>query len=441
MKKICCFAIALIFCAAAFTPFAAADTAPPELSASAYALANAADGEIMESKNAESKMSPASLTKMLTAVVVADRTEDLDGQRVTVSNNAVDQLNGTGSSTGGLIAGETYTPRELLNLLLVCSANDAANVLAEFIAGGNTAFAKLMNEKAVEIGMTGSNFVNPHGLDDDNHYTTAKDLALLACELMKYPDLREIWARDSFELPETEKQEARVIKTTNPMISEDSEYYSADVTGGKTGSTDSAGRCLTVSARRGDTGFVLVLLKCPPKYENGKSVRTEFTGAKAMLDYAFSAYRYTCLGKAGDVVSIKSAGNTFRKNVTAALEKDVWAMLKSGADAEDVKISTEWSKKYKKITAPVQKDAVLGKALFVLNGETVGETGIVAAEEVRANRLIVFWKTIDVFVYTILVIIGILLLAFAALVIRATIIRARRRARRRRNRRRYSRYS
>ena len=202
----------------------------PQVSASAYVLYNPDNDEVVEGKNENVKKYPASLTKMLTALTVLELCEDLDKEVITVSENAVTSLYGTQSSTAKLKIGEKFSVRQMLYLMLLPSGNDAANALAEHFCGDNRSFAKKMNEKAKEIGMLNSNFSNPHGLHDDNHYTTARDLAVLADAYMQNELLYDIAKCIDYTVPKTNLQAERQIRTTNFMRIEGSGYYYAYAT-------------------------------------------------------------------------------------------------------------------------------------------------------------------------------------------------------------------
>ena len=190
-------------------PINASAVEKPKITSRAYVLYNPDSNQVVESVNGDKKMYPASLTKMLTALVAYEMCEDLDNETAIVSENAIKSIYGTGSSTAGLQIGEEVTVRQLLYLLILPSGNDAANVIAEHFCGNNQTFAQKMNQKAKEIGMVNSHFANPHGLHDNNHYTTAKDLALLADAYSEIDTLHKIANSLQFIMPATNKQPER----------------------------------------------------------------------------------------------------------------------------------------------------------------------------------------------------------------------------------------
>ena len=224
-------------------------------------LMSADNSEVIFEKNAGKQSHPASLTKVVTAIVVLENCSDLDTV-VTVPESCIRELDGTGSSLGGLQAGEQLSVYDLLCCLLLQSANEAATTLADFISGGDRAkFVSMMNETAARLGCDNSNFVNPHGLDDENQYVTARDMAVFMLHAMEIPAFAEIVARESYTLPETNMQKERTIHTTNFMInSAYKDYYCKYVKGGKTGSTSVAGRCVVAVASKDGYNYVGVAL-------------------------------------------------------------------------------------------------------------------------------------------------------------------------------------
>ncbi|MFR0733701.1 MAG: D-alanyl-D-alanine carboxypeptidase family protein [Oscillospiraceae bacterium] len=194
-------------------------------------------------KNIDTRREPASLTKVMTCLLALAHGNLTDS--ITVSQEALDDLDPAGSSSG-LMAGEVFTLEQLLYCLMIESANDAAPVIAEYVAGSEPAFVEMMNQKAAELGCTGTHFANTHGLHDEEHYTTARDLAKIMMAALEYEKFQEIYSADRYTLAATNLQEERILVTTNYLIdaSITSDYYDERVIGGKTGFTTPAGRCV-----------------------------------------------------------------------------------------------------------------------------------------------------------------------------------------------------
>ena len=217
-------------------------------------------GKTIYSKNENKKMYPASTTKVLTAIIAIENGNLND--ITTVSNNAI-SLIPYGYSAAYFSEGETISVRSLLETLLVHSANDAANVLAEYISGSIDAFVDLMNKKANELGCTNTHFVNTNGIHNEDHYSTASDLAIIAKYCMQNPTFRNIVSMKSCTIPATNKYGLRIYTNTNDSIIEKSKYYRKDVVGIKTGYTSEAKNCIISAAKKGDTELIAVLLYSP----------------------------------------------------------------------------------------------------------------------------------------------------------------------------------
>ncbi len=247
-------------------PAGAADAAAPRISSQAGILIDADSGRVLYEKSAYIRRSPASTTKLLTALV-AVRQGKLQGE-FQVSRGAA---NVTGSSAH-LRAGDRYTLRELLEGMLLRSGNDAAHAVAESVSGTMPEFALRMNEQAVRIGARQTHFVNPHGLTAAHHYTSASDLATIARTALREPEIRRIVASQELTLTPV-GGEGRKIRNTNSLLGE---YLGAD--GAKTGTTSAAGKCLVASATRGGVHLIAVVLKGGDRYGD----------ARRLLDYGFS---------------------------------------------------------------------------------------------------------------------------------------------------------
>lgn len=221
-------------------------------------------GRVLHAVNAHDKKYMASTTKILTAIVVIENCDLNDV--VTVTKQTI----GVEGSSIYLEEGEKLSVRDLLYGLMLRSGNDCAETLAVHCCGSIEDFASLMNETANKIGATNSNFVNPHGLHNDNHYTSAYDLALISRYAMKNEDFRNIVSTKSVKIPHTTQNYDRYLKNKNKMLNE------FDGSNGiKTGYTKKAGRCLVSSCLRGDMELICVVLNCPPMFERSKTLLTQ----------------------------------------------------------------------------------------------------------------------------------------------------------------------
>lgn len=212
---------------------------------------------VIYAKNPDEKVYPASLTKVMTALIALERAnlEDM----VTVSISAVADMDPE-ATLANLVPGEEMSMLNLLYCLMVESANDAGAVIAEHVAGSHEAFAELMNQKAAQLGCTGTHFTNAHGLHDENHYSTARDMAKIMMAALEYSAFVDIYATPRYVVPETNLRGERELNSTNYLIAnQDIDfYYEPLITGGKTGYTSAAGRCLVTTAEREDSDLKLI---------------------------------------------------------------------------------------------------------------------------------------------------------------------------------------
>lgn len=268
-----------------FTPPALAENAPapPPVGGRAAVLVNPDDGRVLYSFNPDERLPMASTTKMMTALLVIENSPDLSAG-VTVSQRAAE----VGESSIWLQAGETLTVHEMLTGLLVQSGNDAAMALAEFTAGSMEAFVDKMNQRAVELGMNNTHFVNPHGLDDPQHYTSAADFARLGTEVMKHPVLREMVKSPQATIPWTGQPYGRTLTNHNYLLN----HYSF-INGIKTGFTDLAGQCIVVAASSNGTNLILA-------YLGGPSLAQRDQDVASLLKFGFDSYRETTVITAGE---------------------------------------------------------------------------------------------------------------------------------------------
>ena len=267
------------------------NVAKPEIQSEAAVLLDASTGNLLFSKNGDTKYYPASITKLMTALLVAEKCSLSD--KVTFSKTATTNLE-SGAVTLGLVEGDTLTVEQSLYGLMLKSANEVANGLAEHISGSVAAFAGLMNARAKELGCTGTNFVNPNGLNNSSHYTTPHDMALIARAAFQNDTVRKVASTLSYQIPATKNAGARTVTMGHKMLyPSDSRYY-AGIIGGKTGYTSLAGNTLVTCVERDGVRLIAVIMK---------SKSTHYGDTKALLDYGFA---------------LKAAGQTGTEAVSAS---------------------------------------------------------------------------------------------------------------------------
>ena len=245
-------------------------------------LFNADTGKTILSQNADQQKYVASLTKLMTALLLVESGKDLNGE-VTVPTDLTQEFKDIQNANGttiGLRIGETVRRIDLLNAMLIVSANDAASVIAWDVAGSIPAFVQQMNARAAQLGCTSTRFSCPHGLYDDGNVSTAQDMGKIAIACAQYEIYRQIADTLQYEIPATNLHAARSIRSTNKMLDPENSCYRAYIHGMKTGFTTKAGRCYVTAAQQGDTIYGLVIL--------GSDRKNIYAEAAAILDWAFA---------------------------------------------------------------------------------------------------------------------------------------------------------
>ncbi|HBK85871.1 MAG TPA: hypothetical protein DDZ53_07575 [Firmicutes bacterium] len=335
-------------------------TALPTISAQAAAIFDLTTGEVLAGINAGQKVFPASTTKVLTALLAIELGELTD--MVTISKLA-EQQEGTALYCR---AGEQYSFQDLLYALLVLSANDVAVALAEHVAGSVESFAQLMNDKALALGAKNSHFVNPNGLPDPDHYTTAADMAKIFVAAYQQPLIREITATRVYyiDLPSGER---RALVNGNKMLTE----YSGTL-GGKTGYTSQAGNCLVTAAQSGSLKLGVSVFKA-----QGKAV---WDDARALLDYGFSHWCNLALIHREQVVTAMSA----RYGTDVLLRSGDELQITRTKGDEELPVTWELSLD-KPLQAPLEAGQVVGHVTYFVAGEEVGAVRACVAHAVPRN--------------------------------------------------------
>lgn len=274
----------------------------PEVAAQGAILVNETTGEVLYEKNADTRFYPASITKIMTALLVAER-GNLD-DTVTYSAAATTNLE-SGAVTLGVTAGDKISVRDSLYGLLLYSANEIANGLAEYVSGSVPAFADLMNQKAAELGCTNTHFVNPNGLNNANHYTTPRDMAKIANAAYNNEIIRSIDTTVQYTFPATKKRpSAKVITMGHKMINPADPRYYPGIIGGKTGYTSKAGNTLVTAVEKDGVRMIAVVMKAS---------QTQYQDTKALLDYGFATVeenRQTPAPAPQENVSVNTSNNT-----------------------------------------------------------------------------------------------------------------------------------
>ncbi|MBQ1922623.1 MAG: D-alanyl-D-alanine carboxypeptidase [Lachnospiraceae bacterium] len=408
MKKRVSALICMLFIAFSLLPGAAMDVRAEgdfSVEADAAILIDLDTGKTLYEKNADEKAYPASVTKIMTALLAVEAIEkgNLDlKQEITVPKEVLSSISDPDAVTIFLNTGEKIRVKDLLYATLLPSANDAASVLAFAVGGNLGAFCDMMNVRATSLGCTGTHFTTPNGLHEDDHYTTARDLAKIAAEAMQHDLFKEIVGTQVYEMGKTSYSPARKINNTNQLLYPSNSNYYEYAIGIKTGYTSIAGHCLAAAVERDledpetaeKTGlekrhFLTVILGAD---RDGYSSNTSFEKTIAMMEHAYNDFDYQTIVQKNYVltsasVALSEDGDSVDLKTAEAVED--WAE----GSIDPTKIQFEISAETE-LTAPVNKGDVLGSARVIYDGEDYGSVDLVASDSLSFSQKLYIQKRV-----------------------------------------------
>ena len=365
MKKVICFFICVCFMMQSIVVFAEGNT-DLGLNAKSAILMEESTGNILYESNPDERLPIASVTKVMTMLLIMEAVDSgkisLDDM-VTVSENAMSY----GGSTMFLETGEQLTVNDMLKGIAVASANDGCVAMAEHLAGSESAFVDMMNEKAKELGMENTHFMNTNGLDEDDHYSSARDVAIMSRELMKHETIfnyTSIWM-------DTLRGGKFQLANTNKLI----RFYDG-ANGLKTGSTSKALCCLSAAAKRNDMQLIAVVLGAPTSAER-------FASAKSLLDYGFANYAVNTQITAGDEVQKIAVEKGVDKEVGVVAGDSCSTLVKKGQEdniTKEIKIDET-------ITAPIEAGQKIGTMTISRDGEVIADIDLNASSAVEKKGI------------------------------------------------------
>lgn len=365
MKKVICFFICVCFMMQSVAVFAEGNT-DLGLNAKSAILMEESTGNILYESNPDERLPIASVTKVMTMLLIMEAVDSgkisLDDM-VTVSENAMSY----GGSTMFLETGEQLTVNDMLKGIAVASANDGCVAMAEHLAGSESAFVDMMNERAKELGMENTHFMNTNGLDEDDHYSSARDVAIMSRELMKHETIfnyASIWM-------DTLRGGKFQLANTNKLI----RFYDG-ANGLKTGSTSKALCCLSAAAKRNDMQLIAVVLGAPTSAER-------FASAKSLLDYGFANYAVNTQITAGDEVQKIAVEKGVDKEVDVVAGDSCSTLVKKGQEdniTKEIKIDET-------ITAPIEAGQKIGTMTISRDGEVIADIDLNASSAVEKKGI------------------------------------------------------
>ena len=397
-KKIFSVIVSVILILSTIIPaFAESKYYPPfETTANGVFLINMDTDEIIYEKNSTNRMYPAYLTKIMTTILALELEPHPENTVITMKGYIQDEMYLLNKSLGGIalagfLKGEEITLDKLLYGVMLPSGNEAAMMVADYIGDGSVDyFVELMNEKAKELGAVNTNFKNPHGLHEPDHYTTPYDMYLIAKYAMENPKFVEIVNTVSYDGGPTNKHEHLYWHSTNSLIKKSSKYYSQYVSGVAAGSTKESGRNVVSMASKDGYNYFLVVMGAPLEMEDEVS---SFYEAKRLYDWVFNSFKVKTIIEKGEVVGETGLrlANEKKDHLKLMSGESMSALVPDEIDVSSVIMEIDVPKM---VNCPVKKGDKIGTANFILAGDNVGSVDIISAENVQASQVKVFLDNI-----------------------------------------------
>jgi D-alanyl-D-alanine carboxypeptidase (penicillin-binding protein 5/6) len=440
MKKVIFILIFFLFFSLIF-PASAKAVEPLDVKAKAALLVEASTGEVYYAKNERDHLYPASTTKIMTALLAIEAVERGEFKLSDMVEASETSQNGLvwDGSTQNIVPGEVMSLEDLLYCALLSSANEACNIIAEYIAKGSVSdFVSLMNKRARELGCSDTNFSNTHGLPDGNHYTTAYDLYLITAEALSHPEFVRISTSTVWETAATNLSEPRLLSTTNSLIiPEKAEYYYQYARGIKTGSTSEAGFCLVSSAMKDGIQLISVVLgaEATPR-EDGSYEIGSFSETKKMFVWFYNSFSYKDILKSSELIcEVPVKLGQGADSVVVRPSSSLRLILPNEVETESfIREITIYSQMEggDPLLAPVYADQALGEISLTYNGETYGPFTLVAIADIPLSKIeymkAKIRETLDkVWVKLTIALVIVIFAAYVSFVIRYNYIRNKRR--------------
>lgn len=336
-------------------------------------LMDSATGTVIYEMNSHEKLELASVTKIMTMLLLM---EALDSGKVTLKDKVTISKNASKMTTGTrlmLDEGEVRTIEDLLYGIAVESANDASIAVAEHICGSEEEFVALMNKRAKELGMNDTNFKNPHGLHEEGHVSSANDIGIMSRELIKHHNIFDYISKYMVTVYVGKKNNVkRELVNRNKMV-----HFYKDVDGIKTGFTDNAMYCISVTAKRNNLRLISVIMGAPDTSTRNKD-------ARKLIDYGFANYLNYSLGQKGDIVKKVSIDKGDKDYVNAVFETNADLLIKKGEEKSIEKIL----KLPNRIPAPISKGQKIGEVIIRQNGQDISSFQIVSDDNIKKATII-----------------------------------------------------
>ena len=400
-----------------FSPIVTVEAYEPsglEITANAVLLKSLDTDETIYEKNANERIYPASITKIMTTLLMLESDKFVPDAKIAMTKEALDAISGTGSSVSLLKAGEEITQLDLVYMVLMSSYGDCALLAANYYGGSEENFVNMMNTRAKELGLTNTNYMNPHGLHDDNHYTTANDTYILTKYALQNETFKMVCEDDRHEVITSSGK--RTLTTTNLLQDKNTNYWYQYAHGVKTGYTTEAGRCLVSTASYDGCTYVCLVFGCPP------NEKRHFIESADLYRWAFKTFELKKVADTSNPVTEIGVNLSLDTDyVSLYVEEGIKSILPK--DADDSTISIVPHPYQETVEAPIKKGQVLGTADVIYAERVIGTVNLISNENIEKSWML---DTIDTtknfftssYMIVVYVLIGLIILFFIIAVIK-----------------------
>ncbi len=411
------FSFILIFCLVLIPTITANAYEPAgvEITANSALLVSLDTGEVLYEKNADEKVYPASITKIMTTLLMLESDKYDPDAKIAMTEEALDLISGTGSSVSLLKAGEEITQLDLVYMVLMSSYGDCALLAATYYGGSVENFVAQMNARAAELGLSGTHYENPIGLHHEDNYTTARDTYVLTALALQNQTFKEV-CESTRHTVKTSMSGERVLSTTNFLQDNTTNYYYTYAKGVKTGYTDEAGRCLVSTASYNGYNYMCLVFGCPSNQKN------HFTESKELYRWAFNNFEFKKVADTANPVAEIGVDLSLDTDfVSLYVEESFVSILPK--DADDSTISIVPHPTADTVDAPVKKGQVLGTADIIYAEKVIGTVNLISNESIEKSTMLTVLRAIKQFftssyMKVLYVLIAVVVLVFIILVIK-----------------------
>ena len=389
LKRVFC--IFLIICLI-FTPMLTASAYEPsgvEITANAAMLVSLDTDEVLYEKNADKKVYPASITKIMTTLIILESEKYDPEAKIAMTEEALDLISGTGSSVSLLKAGEEITQLDLVYMVLMSSYGDCSLLAAIHYGGSVENFVNMMNSRAAELGLTGTHYENPIGLHHEQNYTTARDTYILTKFALQNETFKEV-CESTRHTVQTSMSGQRVLSTTNFLQDNTTNYYYTYAKGVKTGYTDEAGRCLVSTASYNGYNYMCLVFGCPP------NEKKHFIESKELYRWAFNNFEFKKVADTSNPVAEISVDLSLDTDfVSLYVDEGFVSILPKDADDSTISIVPHPTKET--VDAPIKKGQVLGTADIIYAEKIIGTVNLISNENIEKSTMLTALRAVKNF--------------------------------------------